>query len=89
VTFRAVLERGNRVQVPKNVRWEFKLETDQVMRVSVGVVGSFAGKECFYARMRRDGRITIPKVTVSLLQDSAREGQSLVGTILNVELEPA
>jgi hypothetical protein len=85
-----VFERGNRVQVPKNVRWEFRLETDQVMRVSVGVVGSFADKERFYARMRRDGRITIPKVTVSLLlRDSVREGQSLDGTILNVELEPA
>jgi hypothetical protein len=29
VEFKAVLQKGNRVQIPKLVRWRFKLETDQ------------------------------------------------------------
>jgi hypothetical protein len=35
VSFKAVLQKGNRVQVPKLVRWKFKLEQDQVLKVSV------------------------------------------------------
>jgi hypothetical protein len=87
--FKAVLEKGHRVQVPRIVRWQFKLETSQVLRLTVRTAEPFVEEERFYARMRSDGRITIPKLMRSLLQDSMPEKQSLLGAVLEVQLEPA
>jgi len=39
VRFKACLQKGNRVQVPKAVRWRFKLETSPVLKVIVHPVG--------------------------------------------------
>jgi bifunctional DNA-binding transcriptional regulator/antitoxin component of YhaV-PrlF toxin-antitoxin module len=86
--FKAVLEKGHRVQVPRIVRWQFKLETNQVLCVTVRAIESFVDEERFYARMRSDGRITIPKLTRRLLQDSMSEKQSLQGAVLERQLEP-
>jgi hypothetical protein len=44
-------------------------------------------KSIFFGRMSRDGRITIPKLTVDLLQEKM-EGKSLVGHVLKVQLSP-
>ena len=41
VDFKAVLQKGNRVQLPKLVRWRFKLETSQVLKVTVTAVNVF------------------------------------------------
>jgi bifunctional DNA-binding transcriptional regulator/antitoxin component of YhaV-PrlF toxin-antitoxin module len=87
VGFKVVLQKGNRVQVPKLVRWEFKLESSQVLYICVKLVGSYGSGECFFGRMNRDGRITIPKLTLGLLQDEA-DVESLVGHVLKVSLEP-
>jgi hypothetical protein len=38
VSFKVRLQRGNRVQVPRPIRWRFKLETSQVLRVNVTLV---------------------------------------------------
>jgi hypothetical protein len=91
VSFKALLQKGNRVQVPKLVRWEFKLEPTQVLRVTVNVETSrFAGvSESFYARMSRDGRITVPWLALVLLEKRANAGKSLVGYVLEVRIEPA
>lgn len=89
VDFRAVLQKGNRVQVPKLVRWEFKMEPSQVLKVKVRPLGAFDQKECSFCKMSGDGRITIPKLTLSLLQDRDSGGKSLVGHILEVQLEPS
>ena len=35
VSFQAMLQRGNRLQVPRVVRWRFKLESDQVLKATV------------------------------------------------------
>ena len=35
VEFKTVLQKGNRVQPPKLIRWKFKLETDQILKVTV------------------------------------------------------
>jgi hypothetical protein len=88
VEFRAVLQRGNRVQVPKLVRWEFKLEPSQVLRIRVGRVSVYGRSEYFFGRMNKDGRITVPKLTVDLLEDMF-EGESLVGKVLEVQLAPS
>jgi hypothetical protein len=45
-------------------------------------------KSIFFGRMSRDGRITIPKLTVDLLQEKM-EGKSLVGHVLKVQLSPS
>ena len=89
VEFKVVLQKGNRIQVPKLVRWEFKMETSQVLKVRVRQLGAYGQKEPFFGRMNEDGRITIPKLTLSLLQDRDNGGKSLVGFVLEVQLEPS
>lgn len=86
VSFKAKVQKGNRIQIPRLIRWQFKLEPTQVLRVKVQPVGAVAVREEFFAKMSRDGRITIPKLIVDLLKD---EEETLVGYALDVDLEPA
>ena len=86
VSFKAVLQKGNRVQIPRLFRWQYRMEADQVLRVNVRVADSFA-EEKFLARMARDGRLTIPKLTLKLLQEGGEGG--LEGCVLEVTVEPA
>jgi hypothetical protein len=86
VEFKAVLQKGNRFQVPRLVRWEFKLEPDQVLRVRVESAEGYY-REYFFGRMTRDGRIKVPKITLGLLQDKF-DVKSLVGCVLYVQLAP-
>lgn len=79
ILFKTRLQKGNRVQVPKLIRWQFKMETDQVLKVGVAVNNPWTGWQFFYAKMGKDGRILIPKLTVSLLQG---EKSSLNGYVL-------
>ena len=50
VTFRRMLQRGCRVQIPKMIRWEFKLEPGQVFKVGFSVPNKFKGWQFFYAK---------------------------------------
>ena len=86
VTFKTILQRGNRVQVPKLIRWQFKMETNQVLKVSVNAINLWTGWQFFYAKMGKDGRILIPKLTLPLLRD---EKPNLSGYVMEVTLEPA
>jgi len=86
VSFKAVLQRGNRVQVPRLFRWQYKMEANQVLNVNVKVADSFVD-EWFLARMTRDGRFTIPRLALKLLEEG-REG-SLEGCVLEVILKSA
>jgi hypothetical protein len=86
VVFKAVLQRGNKVQVPRLLRWQYRMEPDQVLRVEVRSF-EFSGCERFLGRMRRDGRLTIPLLTLKLLRGDD-EG-NLEGYVLEVTLEPA
>jgi hypothetical protein len=66
------------------------LESSEVLRVTVKVgVGFSVKSESFYARMGRDGRITVPWLALVLLQNQASAGKSLVGHVLEVKIEPA
>ena len=89
VSFKCALQKGNRIQVPNLVRWQFKLETTQVLKVTVNVAGSYSGSESFYAKMSKDGRITVPWLTLILLQKRATGEKSLRTYALEVKLEPA
>jgi hypothetical protein len=62
------------------------MEADQVMKVKVRVADSFVD-ESFLAKMTREGRLTIPKLTLRLIQEG--EEQSLEGSVLEVTVEPA
>ncbi len=87
VSFKVVLQRGNRFQLPRVVRWRFKLECDQVLKVTLKAADGFGEWETFYARMDRSGRITVPKLTRLLLQGKT-EGEGLAGAVVEVRLEP-
>jgi hypothetical protein len=90
VTFKTVLQRGSRVQVPKLVRWQFKMETDQVLKVGVGAhtLGIWREWESFYGKMGKDGRILIPKLTLALLRSESGK-PDLAGYAMEVTIEPA
>ena len=62
------------------------MDSEQVLKVMLSASGVFSGWETFYARMGRDGRITLPKLIRELLKGSER---SLEGAVLQVMLEPA
>ena len=85
VTFKTRLQIGNRVQVPKYVRWHYKLETSQILEVSIKFHNNFHFAETFLSRISKDGRIVIPKLTITLFKD----GRSSLGNyIAEVTLKP-
>jgi hypothetical protein len=86
VKFSTRLQRGNRLQVSKYVRWKYKLETNQTLQVTVSVNWDFINHTAFFlARMSKDGRIVVPKVGMIVLQDGRID---LTGYVLNVTVEP-
>ena len=87
--FNAMLQKGNRVQLPKLVRWRFKLETSQILKVTVTAVNVFGSWETFYGKMDKSGRMTIPKLALRQLQSRRRDLQSLTGAIMQVRVEHA
>jgi hypothetical protein len=62
------------------------MEVDQVLKVNVTIEDS-SSDEWFLARMTKDGRLTIPKLTLKLLQEG--EEGSLKASVLEVIVEPA
>ena len=86
VSFQAMLQRGNRLQVPKVVRWSFKLESDQVLKVTVSCPDVWLIGEQFYATMSKDGRIVVPKLILTRIK---RDKHSLEGYAFKVIFEPS
>jgi bifunctional DNA-binding transcriptional regulator/antitoxin component of YhaV-PrlF toxin-antitoxin module len=86
VSFKAMLQRGNRVQIPKLLRWRYKLETNQILNVTAQCLNTFRGAESFFARMSKDGRIVIPKLIIALLKDDRPD---LQGCLMQVILQPS
>jgi len=66
VSFKTRLQRGNRVQVPKIVRWRYKLETYQILEVTINPYCIWGSTQSFFARMSKDGRLVIPKLVLAL-----------------------
>jgi hypothetical protein len=83
VTFKNPLQKCQKVQVPKIIRWQFKMEPDQILEV--GIIGA-ADKESFYTKMGKDGRINIPK---TILFAAFGKVDDLTGTLLEVTIQPA
>ena len=83
VTFKARLQCHNRVVVPRHVRWRYKMEAGELLKVNVKPFnGDSFEEERFIAKMATDGRLTIPKLTMQILQE--REGKNLVKAILDI-----
>jgi hypothetical protein len=59
------------------------------LKVTVKPAYAFSQQESFYARLNRDGRITIPQLTLEMLRDEEDEEKSLAGTVIDVQIEPA
>lgn len=51
------------------------MDSQQVLEVKVKLAGSFGGVERFYAKMGRDGRVTIPKLPLELLRQGTKRGR--------------
>ena len=86
VNFTATLQCKNNVQVPKLIRWRFKMESGQALKVGVNFLSLRKGWQFFYAKMHKDGRLTIPKLVLCLFAD---ENVNLAGYVLELMLEPA
>jgi DNA-binding transcriptional regulator/RsmH inhibitor MraZ len=86
VSFKTPLQRGNRVQVPKLVRWQFKMETEQILKVTVSAFNVWGSSQTFYAKMGKDGRILLPKLQLELMQNQRET--NLIGYVIEVTLEP-
>ena len=84
VTFKVQLQNQNRFQIPKVVRWEYKLEPSQVMRIVLGVSG-ISFRENFLGKMLPDGRITVPRIVIVQLQQRM---PNLKDRLVEVSLEP-
>ena len=85
VTFKVQLQNHGRFQIPKRIRWFYKLESSQMLSVSLKVF-HLGFEEKFLATMLADGRITIPRlVAVALEQRMPNHKASFV----EVVLEPA
>jgi len=50
VSFKAVLREQNRLQVPKLLRWKYKLEPLDVLKVTVTLVNVLGVRESFWPR---------------------------------------
>ncbi len=84
VTFKTRLQKQNRFTVPKLLRWKYKMEPTEVLKVTVHVIGSMCVSESYVTKMLKEGRIIIPKFTIALLhQDAGIEIQAI-----EVTLEP-
>ncbi len=62
------------------------MDSAQALKVGVNFTELHRGWQFFYGKMRKDGRITIPKLVLNLF---AKEGASLAGYVLEIILEPA
>ena len=85
VSFKTRLQRGNRVQVPKYVRWHYKLEPTQILEVTVSILGVWRPPQIFLSRISKDGRIVIPKLAIALFKDGKL---NLDNHVAEVRLDP-
>lgn len=83
--FKAMLRKKNLIQVPKLIRWQYKIEPSEVLKVTVSVVGRMGVRESYLAKMRKEGRILVPQLTLALLRQNV---DNLENHALEVTLEP-
>jgi hypothetical protein len=85
VTFQTRLQRQNRIQVPAHLRWQYKLEPTEVLKVTVNFIGMWDTTRSFYATIQKNDRIAIPKLTMALMK---RAKPILEGYAMEVTIQP-
>jgi bifunctional DNA-binding transcriptional regulator/antitoxin component of YhaV-PrlF toxin-antitoxin module len=88
VSFKAVIGKGNRIQIPTLIRWESKLEPTQRLTVAVRLYGRGID-ETFYIKMNKDGRITIPKTNTEQIKTQLPKEETLNHYAFEITLKPA
>jgi bifunctional DNA-binding transcriptional regulator/antitoxin component of YhaV-PrlF toxin-antitoxin module len=73
------------VQVPKYVRWHYRLESTQILEVTVSILGVWRPPQSFLSRISKDGRIVIPKLAIALFKDGKF---NLDNPVAEVRLDP-
>ena len=84
VTFKVQLQNQNRFQIPKKIRWLYKLEPAQMLRVTVKVF-QLGFSENFLSNMLADGRITVPRLVIVALKAKM---PNLKDYFIDISLEP-
>ena len=87
VSFKAVIGKGNRIQIPTLIRWEFKLEPTQLLTISVRHFSPLI-QETFFAKMNKDGRITIPKINAEIIKTHLPKETTLNQYAFEIKLSP-
>ena len=88
VRFKAAIGKGNRIQIPTLIRWEFKLEPTQLLTISVRLFGGGID-ETFYTKMNKDGRITIPKINAEVIKTQLPKEATINEYAFEITLRPA
>jgi len=65
-TFHTRVQKQMRIQIPRLLRWKYRLDPGNVMRVQVTNKDSHDSQQ-FLAKMQQGGRITVPKTLAELL----------------------
>ncbi len=73
------------MRIPRLYRWQYKLETSQVLKVTVNIVGFWNYQEVFLTKMRKDGHLSIPKSVLSRLRGNE---PTLEGCDMELIIEP-
>ena len=87
VSFKAAIGKGNRIQIPTLIRWEFKLEPTQLLTITLRLFERGID-ETFYAKMNKDGRITIPKINAELIKTQLHKEATLNQYAFEITLRP-
>jgi len=86
VTFKTLLQKQNRLQIPKLIRLKYKLESSEILKVTVKIYVGYSTSESFFAKMYESGRIRIPDLTITLLK---KDKPNLEGYPIEVTIQPA
>ncbi len=86
VQFEVRLHRFNRLQIPKLIRWRYKLEPWQIVKITINNPSVWNSRQQYLGRMTKDGRITIPKLTLTHLLGDRPDQDAYA---LKVTLEPS
>ncbi|MGD0450546.1 MAG: hypothetical protein ABSA79_05755 [Candidatus Bathyarchaeia archaeon] len=84
VTFKVQLQKQSRFQIPKIVRWEYKLEPTQTMKITLRIF-NLGFSESFLGKMLPAGRVTVPRIVIVQLNQIL---PNLKDSLIEVVLEP-
>ncbi len=88
ISFKAAIGKGNRIQIPTIIKWEFKLEPTQLLTINVRLF-DLGIDETFYTKMNKDGRITIPKINTEIIKTQLPKEATLNQYAFEITLKPA